>query len=186
LLNLNFNARTKAVAFADDLILAVRGESVRAAENYSNGELYKITAWSKDNKIRFNEDKSKVMLVSRRKRKESKEIKVYLHRKPLEQVTTIKNLRIILDHKFSFKNHLTYAAERCTKLIHNLSNSARMSWGIKNEAMKTIYKGAILPLLLYAAPVGIDAMKYQNSRQKYTRVQHLIYMNVQSVSCHVK
>jgi hypothetical protein len=57
--------RTKVVAFADDLPLAIRGESVRAVENYANVELSKITAWPK-NKIIFNEEKSKAMLVSRR------------------------------------------------------------------------------------------------------------------------
>jgi hypothetical protein len=45
LLDLKFKATTKAVAFADDLILAIRRESVRVAENYSNGELSKITFW---------------------------------------------------------------------------------------------------------------------------------------------
>jgi hypothetical protein len=69
LLKLEFKARTKAVAFADDLMLAVRGDSVSAVENYSNGEMSKIIAWAKRNKIRFNDEKSKVMLVSRRKRK---------------------------------------------------------------------------------------------------------------------
>jgi len=72
LLKLNFQAQTNAVAFADDLILAIRGETVRVVENYSKGELSKITAWSKNNKIRFNKEKSKVMLVSRKKRKELK------------------------------------------------------------------------------------------------------------------
>jgi hypothetical protein len=159
LLNLAFKARTKAVAFADGLILAIRGDSVSAVENYSNGEFSKITAWPKSNKIRFNDEKSKVMLVSRRKRREPKVIKVYLNNKLLEQVT-MKYLGIIIDHKFSFKEHITYAAERCTKLIHSLSRSAKVTWGIKQEAMKTIYKGATLPLLLYGAPVWIDAMKY--------------------------
>ena len=37
----------------------------------------KITAWSRNNKINFNEDKSKVMIVSRRKRKENKEINIF-------------------------------------------------------------------------------------------------------------
>jgi hypothetical protein len=32
------------MAFVEDLILAIRGESVRAAENFLNGELSKITA----------------------------------------------------------------------------------------------------------------------------------------------
>ena len=72
LLKLNFQAQTKAVAFDEDQILATSGESVRAVEKYSNGELSKITALSKNNKIRLNKEKSKVMLVSRKKRKELK------------------------------------------------------------------------------------------------------------------
>ena len=114
------------------------------------------------------------MLVSRRKRKESKVIKVYLNNKILEQVTTMKYLSIIMDHKFSFKEHVTYVAERCTKLIHSLSRSAKVTWGIKQEALKTIYKGVILHLLLYGAPVWIDVMKYEHNKQKYIRLQRLI------------
>ena len=143
-------------------------------ENYSNGELGKITAWAACNKVRFNDEKSKVMLVTRRKRKESRAIKVYLNNKPLEQVTTMKYLGIILDHKFTFKDHISYAAERCATLIHSLSRSAKVTWGIKHEALKTIYKGAILPLLLYGAPVWIDAMQYEYNQRKYIRVQRMI------------
>jgi len=41
--------RTKVVAFAD-LVIATRGESVRAVENYVNVELSKINVWAKNNK----------------------------------------------------------------------------------------------------------------------------------------
>jgi len=47
--------RTKVVAFADDLIMATRGNSVRAVENYVNIELSIINGWSKNNKTKFNE-----------------------------------------------------------------------------------------------------------------------------------
>jgi len=66
---------TKAVA--DGLILAVRGKRACEAEKFSNWKLSKITAWLTSNKIRFNKGKTKVMLISSRKRKETKEIKVY-------------------------------------------------------------------------------------------------------------
>jgi hypothetical protein len=174
LLNLKFTRRTKAVAFADDLILVIRGETVSEAENFSNLEMSKITVWSKRNKVRFNEEKSKVMLISRRKRKEVKDINIYLNNKPLEQVTTMKYLGIIIDDKFKFRQHISYTAEKCTKLIYNLSKSAKVSWGLKHEALKTIYKGAILPLLLYGAPIWAESMKYEYNRLKYIRVQRLM------------
>jgi hypothetical protein len=71
-LELKYVARTKVVAFADDLIMATRGESVRAVEDYVNIELSKPNGWSKNNKTKFNDKKSKVILVSRRKRKKKR------------------------------------------------------------------------------------------------------------------
>jgi hypothetical protein len=98
-------ARTKVGAYANDLIIATRGDTIRAVENYANVELSKIDEWSKRNKIKFNGKKSKVMLVTRRKRREDKDITIYLHFKPLEQVTQMKYLGIIQDQKFRFQEH---------------------------------------------------------------------------------
>jgi len=125
-------------------------------------------------KIKFNDTKSLVMLVSRRKRKENKNITVYLNNKPLEQVTQMKYLGIILDHMFRLHDHIIYAAEKSAKLIHRLSKAAKLTWGIKHEGIATIYKGAIIPLLTYGAPVWIEAMNFEQNRQKYIRVQRLI------------
>jgi len=82
-----------------------------------------------------------------------------------------------MDHKFTFKEHITYGAERCVNLIHGLSRAGKLSCGIKHDAMKIIYKGTVLPLLLYGAPVSIDAMKYEFNKRKYIRIQRL--MNIQ-------
>jgi hypothetical protein len=51
---------------------------------------------------------------------------------------------------------------------------AKLAWGIKHAAIATLYKGAILPLLTYGAPVWIEAMKYEHNRQKYIRMQRLM------------
>ena len=98
----------------------------------------KIAAWSRNNKINFNENKSLIMIVSRRKRKESKEINVYLNNKPLKQGTTMKYLGIVTDNKLKFSEHIIYAAERCSKRIHSLSKTAKLSRGLNHKALKTI------------------------------------------------
>ena len=87
LLQLKFMARTKVVSYADDLLIATRGDSIWAVENYAKVEMRKINEWSRRNKIKFKDKKSKAMLVTGRKRREDKDITIYLHFKPLEQVT---------------------------------------------------------------------------------------------------
>ena len=75
LLNIQFTHHTKVIAFADDLIVMTTAESIPEAENIMNVELSKISDWAKENKLLFNEQKSQVMLMTRRKRKENKEVK---------------------------------------------------------------------------------------------------------------
>jgi hypothetical protein len=110
------------------------------------------------------------MLISRR-RKEKKAIDIYLNNNHLEQVDKIKYLGIIIDIKFKFNKHIKYMTNRYTKLIIALSKSVRINWGLKHEALRTIYTGAILPQLLYAAPVWIESSKKECNQAKYVRVQ---------------
>jgi hypothetical protein len=114
------------------------------------------------------------MLISRRKRRELKEINVYLNNKPLEQLTTMKCPGIIIDNKFKFGEHVSCAAERCTNLIHSLFKTANISWVHKHSGLRATYREAILPLLLYGAPVWIEAMKYEYNRLKYIRLPRLM------------
>ena len=83
--NLQFTRHRKLIAFADELIILTKGGSIVEAENYTNLELSKISDWAQKNKLTFNENKSKVMIVSRRKKIEKKEVEIYLNYKILEQ-----------------------------------------------------------------------------------------------------
>ena len=101
LLYLNYAKWMRAIAFADALPIAVKAATVAEVENFTNMEMSKIIQWSKENKLNFNDKKSKFMLISRR-RKERKAIDTYLNNNHLEQVDKIKYLGIIIDSKFKF------------------------------------------------------------------------------------
>jgi len=51
----------------------------------------KIQWWAQNNKLKFNENKSIVMFISRRKRKE-KHIEIYVNNKKLQQIKLKKYL----------------------------------------------------------------------------------------------
>jgi len=76
LLNLRYTNHMKTVTFADDLVIMIKADSIRKAENIANVEMNKISVWAKENKIRFTEQKSKVMLMTRRKRRERKDLEI--------------------------------------------------------------------------------------------------------------
>jgi len=76
-------------------------------------------------------------------------VEIYLNNKILEQVNKIRYLGIIFDSKMTFRDHVNYVEEKCTKLIFTLLKSAKVIWGLNHKALKTIYAGGILPLILY-------------------------------------
>ena len=117
-LNLQFTDHTRVVAFADDLILMIRADSISEAENIANVEMGKITMWAENNKTKFNEEKSQVMLMTRRKRKEQKEILVCIKHKAIPQVQKLKYLGIIFENELLFRDHINYVADKCKKNLY--------------------------------------------------------------------
>ena len=72
LLKTELTSYSTIIAFADDIIILTRGKSVVEAENYMNLEMKKIKKWAQKNKLQFNENKSQVMLLTHRKRREKR------------------------------------------------------------------------------------------------------------------
>jgi hypothetical protein len=86
LLDLEFTSHTKAIAFANDLAILTYGQTTSEAEAYTNSELAKIENWAKQNKMQFNELKSKTMLIARKRKSNRENIKIYLKNRRLQQV----------------------------------------------------------------------------------------------------
>jgi hypothetical protein len=66
----------------------------------------------------FNETKSKIMLITRKRNKES--INIYLNNRRLDVVNDLKYLGIYFDCRLTFDKHIRYIADNSSKLIHML------------------------------------------------------------------
>ena len=104
-----------------------------------------------------------------------------MNNKPLEQVNNIKYLGIIIDSKLNFGEHIIHTATKCTKLKLAVVKSANVSWGLKHEALNTIFKAAILPLMLYSAPVWIEAMGKKCNKIGFSRAQRHMDIKISKV-----
>ena len=97
LLNLEFSSHTKIIGFADKLAILTHGKMQSEAEAYANSNLARIENWARENKIQFNESKSKAMLIMRKRSHDN--INTLLNNRRLQQVTEIKYLGIYFDRK---------------------------------------------------------------------------------------
>jgi hypothetical protein len=145
------------------------------AENYANQDLKKIENWARENKTHFNEDKSKVLLVTTKTSADNRTLSIYLKYKRLEQVSELKYVETYFDSRLSFDRHIDYVAGKCTPIINMLAKSAKLKWGMGHRAQNIIrvYSGAIEPILTKRAPVWEKALTKQNNSRKYQRVQRM-------------
>ena len=95
------------MAFADDLIVLTRGMYKIETENYAIRDLKQIERWAAENKIEFNDKKSKVLFISW-KRNDDRGVNIYLNHKRLDQTKEMKYLGIYLVSIFNFNTHIDH------------------------------------------------------------------------------
>ena len=78
----------------------------------------------------------------------------------------------------TFREHVNYVEDKCTKLIFTLSKMAKTTWVLKHATLKTIYAGRILPLILYGAALWKGVMDIACYKAKIIRVQRLINIKI--------
>jgi len=70
-------------------MILVKGSNQVEVENYANIETQKVANWARNNIMSFNDQKSKVMIITK-KPKNRRDIKSFLNNKKLQQEDTIK------------------------------------------------------------------------------------------------
>jgi len=81
-----------------------------------------------------------------------------LNYKRLEQHEEMKYLGIYLDSKFNFNAHVNHTMAKLIILVNMLARTAKLQLGLGHKALKTIYEGAVVPLLKYGVPIWIEAI----------------------------
>ena len=76
-----------------------------------------------------------------------------------ESLKLKKYLGIYLDRRLTLDNHIKYTAENSTKLIYMLGKSAKLQLDLGHKSLKTIYEGALIPLLTHGARLGRGCIK---------------------------
>ena len=136
LLNLEFSSHTKIIAFADDIAILTHGKTLTEAEVYANSDLGKIENWARENKMKFNESKSKAMLITRKRC--CHDINIYLNNRRLEQVTEMKYLGIYFDIRLTFYKHIQHIGKKSKTLTYMLSRTAKLHWGLGHKSLMSL------------------------------------------------
>jgi hypothetical protein len=96
----------------------------------------------------------------------------------LEQVNEIKYLGIYFDRRLLFNKHTEQIAGKSRALTYMLNRTAKQHWGLGHKSLKTMYEGAIVPLMKYGAPVWEGAICNRKCLNKLESAQRSINIKI--------
>jgi hypothetical protein len=149
----------KVVAYADDLAIIITSDSRQTLINTAQSALDRVAEWAHENKLRVSEDKTVWMVQRSPPRVHHRDIKLRLYGKPIKNVHNQRYLGIMIDPKLNFQANATHSVRKALNITQGLRRRAARHWRqTAPSTLRTIYNGAILPVLTYASPLWISAI----------------------------
>jgi hypothetical protein len=118
--------------------------------------------WSREHDAEFELDSTALVCLSRKrvadennpgKSKPAHRPPITIGNHVIQPSRSHKFLGIIIDDELRFKEHAAYALAKGTKYKMTCQRMIRMTKGMKGRWMRKLYKGVVIPKMLYAADI---------------------------------
>lgn len=137
-----------SLLYADDLKLYASIKSPLDASKVQR-DLDALLIWCNENHLFLNIEKCKVMRF--RRNHISLNFDYNLNGLKIDQVSSIKDLGILINESLSFDEHLQVTVKKASKQLGFLIRSTRFFKDTK--AIINIYKSLVMPILVYGSPI---------------------------------
>ena len=136
--------------FADDTFLCTQNLDPALLENEVNSELQKVFTWLTSNRLTLNMDKSKFMVIS--KKRDIPELSVKINNKGLKSCHDYKYLGVVIDKDLSWKSHIKYI---CSKISKACGALAKLRHFVGIDILKNVYHALVHSYLRYGILIWV-------------------------------
>jgi hypothetical protein len=159
----------RAVGYADDVILLIRGFDCQLMANMMTEALELVYGWGISHGLTFNPAKT-VITMFESGTKFKNEPAVYMAGKELTYSNNMKYLGITLNKRLSFTNHLNERTRKVGYLQNKINHIIGQEWGLTPARAYWVHTAIIRPKITYASIVWANALK-KTQIEKLERVQ---------------
>ena len=154
--------------YADDTTLYFNLEDFPSQNRdfWINHELDKVGNWLRYNKLTLNVEKTKCMLLH--KRRNLNPLHVSIYNKEIEIVSQFSFLGVLIDEHLSWNNHVDMVTNKLSKICGILS---RLKYIYPDNILLTIYKSLFIPHINFGSLVwGTNYKSIEKIQKKALRI----------------
>ncbi len=149
--------KISCILFADDTNIFTTGKTLSDISVKINNELKFVNEWLHCNKLSLNISKTHYMIMSSPgKRFKPDECVINMDGHIIDHVKETKFLGIIIDDKFTWKNHIDYICNKTAKGMGILLRARQMVYG---ETLHVLYNTLIKPHFTYCITIWGNTYK---------------------------
>jgi len=138
--------------------------------------LHTIEDWCKEHKLQISKDKSALMTMFTRNRKEFKRHST-IAPWGIKIVSKMRYLGVMLACQLDWYPHTQHLENKLLRIRNNLVRCSKATWGMSFHNLMTIYKYAILPAITYASEArSISMSKTAKSKMQQIQRSFLIFI----------
>ena len=141
------------MAYADDITITSTHTSTSAAKKYIQPYLHKVFAWTKQNNLLLNPDKTTCTLFTPDPAEYTSNLDLTINNKALPMATHPKVLGLTLDPKLTYSTHIHNISVQAHKPLQIIKALTATGWGKQKETLMATYKAVMRPALEYVSSV---------------------------------
>ena len=157
------------VLYADDTNALCSNSCLKTLADIIQNEMNKIVAWLNANKLTINPSKTKFIIFKSRNKSLNQEITLKINNNIIKQASYVKFLGVLIDHDFSWKNHISLVQKN---VIKSAGLIAKLRHFTNKNTLKLVYYALVYPYLTYGNLVWGNT--YPTRLQKLLNVQKKI------------
>lgn len=144
--------------YVDDIIFYMVNDDQSFIKTTLQNTLTKLSNWAKISGPKFSNEKTKMMVFSRRRPIPS--ITLEFNESVIQKSDQIKILGMIFDKRLTWKFHFDYTRSRTLKASNILQILNNKNNGLSRKLLLRLYKSYVRPIIEYGAPVYGSASNF--------------------------
>lgn len=161
------------IAYADDLLIIIRGVSRKVLEEIGCVAMRMVAEWGQSVGVEVSENKTVSMLL-KGSLSVNRPPNVRMLNKQVRYVKETKYLGVTLGERMNFKPHLVQLHKKVQMIMGGFKRVLKRDWGLGRKAFEVWYKGMILACVGYAVGIWGHVLKYDYGKRRIISAQRIV------------
>ncbi|KAM0724065.1 hypothetical protein Q7P37_000245 [Cladosporium fusiforme] len=144
---------TTATGYIDDAAILACGDTTSETCEKLKLALEKAQHWASTHASKFAPDKFQLTHFTRSRTRFDTEKEIETEWESILPSTTCKYLGVVMDQKLNWKSHIEEIRRKVSKSVNALASLGSSTWGVRMSDMRKIYRGVVVPQMMYACSV---------------------------------